>query len=642
MRKLLALVAIIAACSCAWAEATESLMRSESQRAADIEQAINDIDGEVSEIDRVNFKDGLKKSRANFLRLYRARWQALGMTDKLAKAIDLAFEDKTGGMMWGTKGLRLGANIGNVVDEIQEATAFKFAEAYDDFLRDVEEKWGDSLQHDLSDFYRRASIMLLASDRNPMTRSYIRQSTAAQDSGTKILDKVREDLSTKYPDLKITGATVAGGIALIFRKQIVKYLAKHAGKAVVFKKVAASAAGKLIGKTLPLIGPVMLAWSVYDVASIAWNAEDDVRRMLSERNLNMYSREMPAVYWDAMEPYVMDVLVSSYGMLQETRRNAEIFANDQRVKDLSANLSETESMQFAERISAAVEILGQDKYSYILDNFGERIREASPQNFRRLVQVLQQENSEQTLEWLNLAGTQYYELYALFPRDVWEKFQPDAQSLELLSWMAKRLTPSARNTAAKLNVTDLRFVIDELPERFVPQLFGDKGRDPEAVHYEIERLRELPKDSREPYMTDWQYFRAKYWLYILAAGVVLFLAILARIITPLFRGRTHVLPQASQPVIINMPPQQQAPQVQPVSLTKKKYAVKILVSPDFAGEARKTQWDISQTLIPSQDGSGRYIFSAELESLENISWWIEKHRDSIEVLQPEELKGDMN
>ena len=640
MRKLLALVAIIAACSCAWAEDTESLMRTESQRAADIEQTINDIDGEVSEIDRVNFKDGLKKSRANFLRLYRARWQALGMTDKLAKAIDLAFEDKTGGMMWGTKGLRLGANIGNVVDEIQEATAFKFAEAYDDFLRDVEEKWGDSLQHDLSDFYRRASIMLLASDRNPMTRSYIRQSTAAQDSGTKILDKVREDLSTKYPDLKITGATVAGGIALIFRKQIVKYLAKYAGKAVVFKKVAASAAGKLIGKTLPLIGPVMLAWSVYDVASIAWNAEDDVRRMLTERNLNMYSREMPAVYWDAMEPYVMDVLVSSYVMLQETRRNAEIFANDQRVKDLSANLSETESMHFAERISAAVEILGQDKYSYILDNFGERIREASPQNFRRLMQVLQQENSEQTLEWLNLAGTQYYDLYALFPRDVWEKFQPDAQSLELLSWMAKRLTPSARNTAAKLNVSDLRFVIDELPERFVPQLFGDKGRDPDAVHYEIERLRELPKDSREPYMTDWEYFRAKYRLYLVIAGAVLFLAVLARIITPLFRRRTQVLPQTSQPVIINMPPQQQAHQ--PVNLTKKKYTVKLLVSPDFAGEARKTQWDISQTLIPSQDGSGRYIFSAELESLENISWWIEKHRDSIEVLQPEELKGDMN
>ena len=642
MRKVLALVAVMAACSCAWAEDTETFMRTESQRQSDIEQAINDISGDVSEIDRVNFNDGLKKSRANFLRLYRARWQALGMTEKLSKAIDQAFADKTGGMMWGTKGIQLGVNWGDVVNSIQEATAFNFAEPYDDFLRDVEEKWGESLQHDLSDFYRRASITLLASDRNPMTRSYIRQSTAAQDNGAKILANIREDLSTKYPDLKITGVTVAGGIALIFRKQIVKYLAKYAGKAVVFKKVAASTAGKLIGKTLPLIGPVMLAWSVYDVASIAWNAEDDVRRMLTDRNVNMYSREMPAVYWDAMEPYVMDVLVSSYGMLQDIRRNAEIFANDRRVKDLSAGLSDTETMQFSERISAAVEVLGMDKYDYIIGNFGERIREASPKNFRRLVQVLQQANPEQAVEWLNLAGTQYYDLYALFPQDIWEKFQPDAQSVEMLSWMAKHLTPSARNTAAKLNVSDIRFVIDDLPERFVPQLFGDKGRDPDTVHYEIERLRELPKDSREPYMTDWQYFWAKYRLYIVIAGVVLFLAVLARILIPIFRGRTQVLPQASQPVIINVPPQPQPQQPQPVSLTKKKYAVKLLISPDFVDEARKTQWDISQTLIPSMDDSGKYVFSAELESLDNISLWIEKHADSIEVLQPEELKGDMN
>ncbi len=463
MRKIIALVMVMALCAVSWADDTENLMRTESQRESDIEQAISEI-GNVPEIDRVNFRDGLKKSRANFLRLYRARWQALGMNDKLEKAINSAFEDKTGGMLWGTKGLRLGANVGNIVNDIQEAIAFKFAEAYDDFLRDVEEKWGESLQGDLSDFYKRASIMLLAADRNPMMRAYIRQSTAAQDSGEKILSEVSATLTAKYPDLKITGATAAGGIALLFRKQLVKYLARYAGKAAIFRKVAASATGKLIGKTLPLIGPIMLAWSVYDVASIAWNAEDDVRKMLTERNLNMYSREMPAVYWDVMEPYVMDVLISSYGMLQTTKKNAEVFANDSRVQELSAGLSDTEAMQFAERISAAVETLGHDKYDYVIENFGERIRESSPQNFRRLMQVLQQENTDQAVEWMKLAGTQYYDFYALFPRDIWEKFQPDSQSLAILSWMAKRLTPSARNTASKLSVNDILFVMNDLPE----------------------------------------------------------------------------------------------------------------------------------------------------------------------------------
>lgn len=638
MRKILSLIMFVilysCSCSCSLAEeSSETLMRTDVQREADIEQAIREIGGEVSEVDRVNFRDALRKSRNNFLRLYRARWQALGMTEKLSKAIDDAFEEKTGGMLWGTKGIRLTLS-NSVVNDIQEATAFKFAENYDDFLRDVEEKWGESLQTDLSDFYRRASIMLVAADKNPMTRAYIRQNTAAQDGGAKILNDVRESLSTKYPDLKITGATFAGGVALLFRKQLVNYLAKYAGKAVIFKKAAASAAGKLIGKTLPVIGPIMMAWSVYDIASMAWNAEDDLRKMLNERNLNMYSREMPAVFWDAMEPYVMDVLISSYGILQNTRRQAAVFADDPRIKTLSEGLSDTEAAQFAERISSAVEILGRDKYDYVIENFGERIRESSPQNFRRLMQVLQQENPEQASEWLKLAGSQYFDFYALFPNDVWEKFRPDPQSLELLSWMARKLTPSARNTASKLSVQDLRWIIDDLPERYVSQLLGEKGRDNEAVHYEIDRLRELPRDSREPWQSDVQYMWSKYSMYVIIAGAALFILAFMRMLLPMFRGKTQTMPQTSQPVII-MPPQ--IPQVQPVNLVKK-YEVKLVISPELIAEARNAQWDVTQTLIPSQDGSGKYIFSAELESLIDISRWVGRHNDSIEILQPEELK----
>lgn len=634
MRKIIALVMVMSLCAVSWADETENLMRTESQRQSDFEQAINNL-GDIPEIDRINFKDGLKKSRANFLRLYRARWQALGMNEKLEKAINQAFDDKTSGMIWGTKGLRLGANVGNIVNDIQEATAFNFAEAYDDFLRDVEEKWGESLQDDLSDFYKRASIMLLAADKNPMKRAFIRQNTAAQNSGKKILSEVSATLTAKYPDLKITGATAAGGVAMLFRKQLVKYLATYAGKATVFKKVAASAAGKLIGKTLPLIGPVMLAWSVYDVAAIAWNAEDDVRKMLTERNINMYSREMPTVYWDVMEPYVMDVFITSYGMLQATKRNAEIFANDARIQTLSEGLSDTEAMQFAERISVAIEILGYDKYDYVIENFGERIRESSPQNFRRLMQVLQQENTDQAIEWIKLAGTQYYDFYALFPRDIWEKFQPDSRSLEILSWMAKRLTPSARNTASKLDVNDILFVMNDLPERYVSQLFGDRSKDSEAVHYEIERLRDLPRDSRVPYMSEWQYTFAKYKMYIIIGAVMLFVLAVLKMLMPLFRGRTQTLPQSSQPVIITMPTPQPTP-LQPVIV--KKYEVKLIISPEFVAEARKAQWDISQTLIPSDDDSGNYVFSAELDTLENISRWIRRHKESITVLEPEELK----
>ncbi|MBQ7561333.1 MAG: WYL domain-containing protein [Synergistaceae bacterium] len=638
MRKLLLLVIIIITCSCAWADdETQNIMRTKEQREAEIEQAIKEIGGEIPEVDKVNFLDALKKSKNNFLRLYRARWQALGMTDKLNKAINDAYKEKTDELLWGTKSIQLVINQ-DVINNIQEAIAFKFAENYDDFLRDVEEKWGESLQNDLSDFYRRASIMLLAADKNPMMRAYIRQNTAAQDSGAKILEDVREKLSAKYPDLKVTGMTIAGGVALIFRKQLVKYFAKYAGKTVIFKKIAKSAAGKAIGKVIPLIGPIMIAWSVYDVASIAWNAESDTRKMLTERNLNMYSREMPAVYWDVMEPYVMDILISSYGMLQNTRKQAAIFADDPKMKSLSEGLSDTETMQFAERISAAVEILGNDKFNYLLENFGERIRESSPQNFRRLIQILQQENIEQANEWLNLAGNQYYDFYALFPQDIWTKFRPDSQSLELLKWMTRKLTPSARNTASKLSISDLRWIIDDLPERYVSQLFNEKGREPDAIHFEIERLNDLPKDSRIPWQSELNYQLSKYGFYIKIAVIAIVILILARIIIPMFRKKPQTVLQ-TQPQVIIMPPQVQQPQ--PFILTKK-YDVKLIISPDFVSEARNTQWDMTQTLTPANDKDGNYIFSAKLDNLDNFSRWANRHKDSIKFIEPEELRQLIN
>ena len=633
MRKFFLLIIILLLCSHSWAEVlSNEIIRSETERETEILNAINELGENISEIDKVNFQDGIKKSRNNFLRLYNARWKALGMTAKLEKSMNDAFAEHTQGMLWGTAGLQIGTNMGNVVNNIQESAAYNFSQPFDDFLRDLEEKWGESLQNEIAEFYQRTSIILIAESNNPITKAYIRQNTAAQDKGEKILTDINARLSAKYPDLKLTGATAAGGIALIFRKQLVNYLAKYAGKAVIFQKAAKSVIGRAIGKTLPVIGPIMLAWSLYDVASIAWNAGEDVKKMLHERNLKMYSSEMPLIYWDVMEPYVMDVLISSYGVLQNTKRQALEFADDPRIIELSQGLNDTDKIQLAERFSSVVNLLGNDKYDYVIDNFGVMIKEASSQNFRRLMNVLQQNNLTQAKEWLELAGTQYFDFYALLPREVWEKFPPSQNSLEILTWMSSKLTPSARNTAAKLSLEDLRWIINELPERYVPQLFGGRDTDANTIHYEILRLAEISdKDSRKPYLSEWEYRWAKYNLYIISAVVIFFLASLAKMLVPLFHRQAKTESKSESIVIYNQPPQQ--------NVSRPIHDVKLRISPEFADEVKRTQWDISQTLLPAQDGSGDYIFTVKLESLDYISWWIKKHHENIEVISPEELKS---
>ena len=646
MRKLLLAVLMLSFCVSSWAEvSSQDLRRTSSERDAEIERAIREIGGTVSEMDRVNFRDGLKKGEHSFMRLYNDRWKALGMSARLEKAVNDAIDDKKKEMMIGTAGLQLATNWGNVINDIQESIAFKFADTYDDFLGDLEEKWGSSLETEIAEFYRRASIMLIAADKNPMVKAYIRQDKTAQRNGERILEEVSKKLEARYPDLKLSGATAAGGIALIFRRQLTNYLARFAGKTVIWNKVAASAAGKLVGHTLPIIGWAMTLWTVYDVASVAMNAEDDVRKMLIERNMNMYSHEMPGIYWDVMEPYVMDVLVSSYGVLQNTRRQALEFADDPRIIELSRGLNDSEIVSFAERISSAVEILGSDKYDYVIENFGAMIKDASSQNFRRLMNVLQQENISQAKEWIDLAGTQYYDFYALFPHEVWEKYPPSTSSLELLSWMAGKLTPGARATASKLTASDLQWIIRELPERYVPQLFTGRGDESAAIHYEISRLSEISdKEARKPYMSVWEYRWAKYSLYVITAGVMLFVIVVLRLTLPLitmmFRRKSRSGDKSGQ-VIINVPPQlPQFPQIQPANIPPvslvKKYDVKLRISPSLIDDIRRTQWDISQMILPSDNGT--YIFSVRLESLDYLAWWVSRHKESIEVIQPDELR----
>ena len=204
--------------------------------------------------------------------------------------------------------------------------------------------------------------------------------------------------------------------------------------------------------------------------------------------------------------------------------------------------------------------------------------------------------------------------------------------------MTRKLTPSARNTASKLSISDLRWIIDDLPERYVSQLFNEKGREPDAIHFEIERLNDLPKDSRIPWQSELNYQLSKYGIYIKIAVIAIVILILARIIIPMFRKKPQTVLQ-TQPQVIIMPPQVQQPQ--PFILTKK-YDVKLIISPDFVSEARNTQWDMTQTLTPANDKDGNYIFSAKLDNLDNFSRWANRHKDSIKFIEPEELRQLIN
>ena len=129
-----------------------SMRKSEEERKAEFDKALSDIHYDVSDLDKLAFKDGLKRSKGNFVRLYRSLWKSLGMADKLERAVNAAFDENTKDMMWGTAGVQILWEKDSIVAKIQDSVAFKFSEAFDEFLRDIEDKWGATLQKDVADF----------------------------------------------------------------------------------------------------------------------------------------------------------------------------------------------------------------------------------------------------------------------------------------------------------------------------------------------------------------------------------------------------------------------------------------------------------------------------------------------------------
>lgn len=624
---------------CAMAAEQMNLRKSEEERKAEFNQALSEIPYNVSDFDKISFQDGLKRSKNNFTRLYRSQWKSLGMTEKLERSVNTAFDENTKDLTWGTAGVQIAANRGNIIDKIQEAVAFKFAEAFDDFLRELENKWGETLQKDVADFYRRTSVSILASDRNPMIQAYIRSSSAAQDKGFDVMKRVQASLEQEYPDIKLSGAKFAGGvITLLLRKQIQKAVVKQLGKTAL-KKATTSALGKAAGMAVGYAVPaIMVAWSVWDFASIAWNAPDEVRAMLQESNKSMYYNEIPEIYWDAMEPYVMDTFVDEFGKIQKIKEEAAVLAKNPVVYELTFNLTEEQAAQFNERISALSRLLGRSDYDELLKDFGELIRDLPRRDFETLARMLQNDNKLHIKQWLAVADKKYFDLYNSLPQDIWANFPPNKQSLEALTWIMK-LPPKARNTAVKLSTDDIDFLINGMPERFIPQLLSSKASDdPDVIHAEIVRLSRLPDiETRQPYQSSISYYGTLYGFYFRIFVIIIAVLIILKIVLSFKKGSKQTPAAQNNPVVINIPSQPYpAMPTEPV----KKIKITAKISPRLADELKTITWDVSQKILPSDDG-GR-ILSVEVENLDNIASWLSKYKNEIEILQPEELKRKLN
>ena len=330
-------------------------------------------------------------SKINFLNLYKKQWQNLNMDAKLNQTVNDAFDEQSEKLMWGTKGIQIGINRNNIIENIQRAIDFKFYDAYDNFLDELESAWGEQLKAEILAFYQRSNADLLfdLSD-NPMVQAYLRQDydMITEDKGSAIMNNVASELSTRYPALDITGAKfITGSLILLARKRLITYITNS-----FMRKAAGSALGRIINGVVPVIGLAMIAWSAWDIYSLANEAEDTAREKLYAMNQAMYTEEIPAIYWENMESYVRDAFIFAYDKLVTNVNDGLIIERNPKIQQLLDGKSKLDERIFYDRIALIRELLNIKLYEIndLIYEFGETIRDANAEEFQELLITLRE------------------------------------------------------------------------------------------------------------------------------------------------------------------------------------------------------------------------------------------------------------
>ena len=412
--------------------------------------------------------------KINFLKLYKTRWEIFGADDKLRHAIDEAFKENTNKLMPGTKGLQLGMNFNSIITKIQRSIEFKFSRQYEQFLQELELVWSDQLRNEILIFYQRNNFELsFELENNPMAQAYLRRDydSVTEDKGADIMKNISLELAAKYPDIRFTGAKfIGGGMILLARKYLESYVTK-----LLMRKFTGSAAGKLASSVVPVTGLAMILWSAWDIYSMANEAEDVLRKKFYELNHSMYYHEVPSIYWEGIEAYVRDAFIFAYEKLVLDINMGIELEETYAMKNFKSGLSPLEQRVFNDRIAVIQAVTECSSYEIgkVINYLGDYINRADSQEFDKLAVIMHE---------LGLKDLSH-------------------DTAEIFQTLAKNLTPIECSRACKISKEKLLQAVNEIPEKFLHELFAD-DHSSLYIEQEISRLSRIQdKDSRKP----WQF-----------------------------------------------------------------------------------------------------------------------------------------
>jgi uncharacterized protein YbjQ (UPF0145 family) len=548
------------------------------------------------DLEKIIAEETERRSKRNFLGLYSALWQASSMAQKLDSAVDAAFDEQIEELSLG--GVDLTLNSDNVIEHIQEAVESKFAADYDAFLRLLENRWNIMLLGNIAVFCSEHPDLAADSELDFTARVWLREDSEAGENHD-LLQLTSGDSENKITDTLLSGAV---------------------------NEVLSEAAWSI--PVLNLFIMARTAWKTASKLSVIMKAEKVIRDRLHSVYQNYYAEVQPGRIWHAIIPAVKDAYVSACAGKGQLAVLERMLAVNPNTASLCEGLPDEQKREFIRRAAVALYKLNSRDADSLLRDFGTMIRDAVPFNYARLAEILRENGLERTKAWFDLAGEQFYDLYTEFPQDVWGRFLPAPETLEVFQWMAQNLTKRGRAAACALSADDLNWVMDSLPPRYVPRLLNGK-HTPSAVHREIMRLAKFPEDDRVPWRGALVHLWLRYGFYAVLAVAA---AVAGLFLIRFLLQKLRVQRRRISTKLKTLQETAQLPAFAGVT-------VKLQIRRDAADELglSRMMWNQSQCAELSADGLS-VIFTACVEHAEAIVRWCACNAGKTQIIEPEELR----
>ncbi len=470
---------------------------------------------------RRQFLDEIEEA---FLKDYNILWARLNMTGKLSEAIERSLKARLS-ESWVLESLQVAMDLNSVVQHVQDTVPLEFSEDYTRFLVQMEEYFADTYLGKLRAYDKALQATRLGALVNvPSVRLFFEEQIQnATAEGYLSLTGGGFDGESDKRDFSLAGTAAFVGV-MLGRKLIQRTLARKAVSVIgrgFGKKLLAAATG---------VGTVItLAWALYDVGSFTidvWDSPKELQVSLLKHYEEHYRVTCPQGFWQVLRNGVRSELDDIWERMARRDDDTKAILASPAFRRQTAGLSSEKQQIYIDMLISVKPLDNSVSYSMIAENFGSVLMQAEKEDVGVIREILSRGDLLMARQWFALAGRDYCSLFRALPREVWDKFQPNRESLKILSWLSGQ-PKIVRQKIIGFPESGIRWIMEELPDGQAARLFFD-SRSQADINAEMERMKKLPRDLRIVWQSKLEYAlnRARQYLGYALGGAIGLLAAL--------------------------------------------------------------------------------------------------------------------